>query len=593
MTAARYTDRTDSVPEKLRLLAAAHAAGRFDLAMSLAEATKDTLGYERQLSAPTAAPTVTAEQWLAVGELPKLWATWAAGWSHVRPLDLFETVGIERRGEPVEIALAVPRSMATDFARELRVARLDRSKGVLVEVPCQVDDETVQGSERRCQLTFLADVASHDQATYFIFCGNPWAERTDYYTDLQVRGEGFGLDIENHHYVARLSRQVGQLERLTSKRQHGLELYAGGKGHGEPAGIDWAHDYVDVDHFQKLRMRNWPTCPNYEITSGRLCAQIRRWGFPYSPLHPVFTPSRVHMDQTYRFYAGLPYFFKESRFDVVKDVDIEAMRDDEWVFSGYSFTDTLWFDAQGKLHEGTVPPEQADKLWGVGFYNRTSHDAFVALWLEHAAEGLEIPHGGAPTLHYDGHGQLWSRYPAAHAHLKAGTTIRQRNAYFFGGYEGAEAKAHIEQLRHQLLHPLEMHLAQVRGMTATASPRPLARPGETEQTAPLKPAIWKALAEVKDEQLYNIDAGIVDLGYVYDIRVQGDVAFVLVTMPHRGRPEFNFLVTAGGGRVSPGIQERLLKIPGIRDVVVERTWNPLWTVHRLSDKGRSELRLNG
>src|SRR6185312_104436 len=128
-----------------------------------------------------------------------------------------------------------------------------------------------------------------------------------------------------------------------------------------------------------------------------------------------------------------------------------------------------------------------------------------------------------------------------------------------------------------------------RGKMAANSPRPLARPGETQATAPLKPAIWKALAEVKDEQLYKIDASIVDLGYVYDVREEGGVVSVLVTMPHRGRPEFNFLVTAGGGRVEPGIRERVLKIPGVRDVVVEFTWNPPWTVHRLSEKARGEV----
>jgi metal-sulfur cluster biosynthetic enzyme len=592
MSAARYGDRTDGVAEKLQLLAAAQKSGKLDLAMSLAESVKDTLGYERQLLAPAAAPTIAADQWIAVEELPKPWAAWAAGWSHVRPLDVFETVDIERRGEPTEISLAVPSKFTSDLGRELRVARWDQASHMLVEVPCQVDDESAHAGERRCRLLFLADAGAHQHAMVFVFCGNPWAERTDYASDLQVRGEGFGLDVENHHFVARLSRQEGQLERLTSKRQHGLELYAGGKGHGEPAGIDWAHDYVDVDHFQKLRMRNWPACPNYEVTTGGVCATIRRWGFPYSPLHPVFTPSRIHMDQTYRFYAGLPYFFKESRFDVVKDVDIEAMRDDEWVFSGYSFTDTLWIDVQGKVHHGDPGPMEAKNLWGVGFFNRTSHDAFIALWLKHEADGFAIAHGGAPTLQYDGHGQLWSRYPAEHARLKAGTTIRQRNAYFFGGYDGAADTPQIERLRHQLLHPLEVHLAQPRVMQAAASPRPLARPGETPQTATLKPAIWKALAEVKDEQFYKIDANIVDFGYVYDVREQGGVVSVLVTMPHRGRPEFNFLVTAGGGRVEPGIQERVLKIPGVRDVVVRHTWNPPWTVHRLTEKGRRELGLD-
>ncbi len=593
MGAARYTDRTDSVSEKLRLLAAAYSAGQLDIAMSLAESAKDTLSYERQLRPDSNPPIVPAGAWLTVGQLPRPWSAWAAGWTHVRPIDLFETVGIERRGEPVELTLAVPAKFSTDLGRELRVARWAKPANTLVEVACQVDDETVRGDERRCRLTFQADVAAHEQATYLIFCGNPWSERTDYATDLRVRGEGYGLDIENHHYVAQLSRQEGQLERLTSKRQHGLELYAGGKGHGEPPGIDWAHDYVDVDHFQKLRMRNWPSCPNYEVTHGRLCTSVRRWGFPYSPLHPVFTPSRVHMDQSYHFYAGLPYFFKESRFDVVKDVDIEAMRDDEWVFSGYSFTESLWFDAQGKLHQGAVPTERMESLWGVGFYNATSRDAFVALWLEHAADGFSIAHGGAPTLHYDGHGQLWSRYPAQHARLKAGTTIRQRNAYYFGQYDGAAGATHLERLRHQLAHPLEVHLADPRPMAAAGTQRPLARPGETPESAPLKQAVWKALESIKDEQFYKLDASIVDLGYVYDVSEQGGVVRVLVTMPHRGRPEYDFLVTAGGGRISPGIRDQVLTVSGVRDVVVDFTWDPAWSVHRLTAKGRRELGLSG
>src|SRR6185503_16460517 len=108
---------------------------------------------------------------------------------------------------------------------------------------------------------FMAEVAANERADYLIFYGNPNAERVEYTTDLKVRGEGYGLDIENNHFLARLSKQMGQLERLTYKRQHGLELFAGGKGHGEPPCIDWAHDYVDEGNFQKLRMRNWPACP--------------------------------------------------------------------------------------------------------------------------------------------------------------------------------------------------------------------------------------------------------------------------------------------------------------------------------------------
>lgn len=583
-----FEDRTDSVSDKLRLLQAAYAAGELELAMSLAETAKESLIFERR-SRPKGQPDISADRFVAVTELPRPWSAWAAGWESCKPIQLFETVGIERAGEPVELTVAFGASQAEDLGRELRLARVDG--GALRQIPCQIDDELQHAGERRARITFQADVPGHGQAHYLLFFQNPLAERPDVATDLVIHGEGYGLQIDNRYFRANLSSQMGQLERLIYKREHGLELYAGGKGHGEPPGIDWAHDYVDAGHFQKLRMRNWPRCPNFEVTSGPLGASVRRWGFPFSPLHPVFTPSRVHMDQRYVFYAGLPYFFKEGRIDVVKDVDIAAMRDDEWVFSGYSFTETLWIDSRGKLHEGAVPADQTENLWGVGFFHRDSRDAFVALWLDHSATGFREPtHGGAPTLNYAGHGQLWSRYPAQETTLKAGASIRQRNAYAVLPYDGPQAGENLERLRHQLLNPLKVQASDVpKVQSVTSAVVPLARPGETKPTAPLKPAIWKALAEVRDEQLYTAKASIVDLGYVYDVRERDGRVTVVVTMPHRGRPVYEFLASAGGGRIEPGIRECVMKVPGARDVQVEFTWNPPWTASRLNDRGRDAL----
>ena len=70
------------------------------------------------------------------------------------------------------------------------------------------------------------------------------------------------------------------------------------------------------------------------------------------------------------------------------------------------------------------------------------------------------------------------------------------------------------------------------------------------------------------------------------------MATVLVTMPHRGRPVFEFLVTQGGGRVDQGIYERLMEVPGVSDVVVNFTWEPAWNVARLTSAGRAMLGLD-
>ena len=78
---------------------------------------------------------------------------------------------------------------------------------------------------------------------------------------------------------------------------------------------------------------------------------------------------------------------------------------------------------------------------------------------------------------------------------------------------------------------------------------------------------------------------MVDLGYVYDVRLRGDLVTVLLTMPHRGRPVYSF--------IGDPIRERLLGLDGIREVVIDFTWEPAWTVARLSAAGRRTLGLGG
>ncbi|MCA9430559.1 MAG: metal-sulfur cluster assembly factor, partial [Candidatus Omnitrophica bacterium] len=366
-------------------------------------------------------------------------------------------------------------------------------------------------------------------------------------------------------------------------------LYAGGKGHGEPPTIDWSNDYVDQDHYQKLRIRNWAEAPNYEVVRGPLCIKVRRWGFPHSPIHPLFTPTRMHIDQTYTFYAGQDYFMKEGTMKAIKDFDFSTMRDDEWVLSGYSFNHLLWFDEEGRLQEGPVPADQNESMWGVGFYQDQSRDAFIAMWLDHSSEGWSeiLKRNGTPTLHYHQHGQLWSRYPVGSGELvaKKGDLVSQRNAYLVAPYPEEEPAEKIEQVRERLLHPVSAASGAAPQPTEARAEGALARDGETLETAPLKDEMWAALRDVRDEQLYRIDANVVDLGYIYDLKVRDGVAEVLMTMPHKGRPIYEYLVFQGGGRNTEGIRERLLHLDGVKDVLVDFTWEPAWDVSRMTDKG--------
>lgn len=580
MPETRYEDRTDSVAKKLELLHDAYSRGNHDLTMSLLESIKDSVALERQLQFPPGDPAVGADLYGEVESLPSPWAAWARGWQFYKQVQLSETAGIARRQEPVDLSVAFAADQVTDLRRELRVACID-AEGALKEVVSQVYGEVCAAGEWRCRLVFMADVPASGESGYLVFFGNPWAELPEYTTDLQVRGEGYGLDIENAYYVARLSRQMGQLERLRYKRAHRLELFVGGEGHGEPPNIDWAHDYLAAGHFQKFRVTNWAECPNYEVVRGPLCAQIRRWGFPHGAAHPLFTPSRMHIDVRYTFYAGQPYFVKDSRMEMIQDFEINYLRDDEWLFAGKPFTQTVWMDRDGALHEGDVQQGHENDLWAVGFFNEHSRECFIALFLDHSAENFDgIRHCGSPTLHYMGDGQLWSRWAARdEPRFKAGAVLKQHNAYLLEPYRNP---AQVEETRRRLLTPLEIRSGEIAGQ-ARSGPGQLARPGETAETAPLKKAIWAALRKARDQQFMKADANAVDMGYVYDVRVDGDLVRVLMTMPHRGRPKYGF--------VANPIRQCLLALDGVREVIVECTWEPAWTVNRLTGQGKKALGL--
>ncbi len=585
MAETRYWDRTDTFEEKMRLLEAAWKRRDYNVARALTASLRDT-AIQAQQEEESGKPLLAAGAARAVSSLPEPWRQWAAGWSSFHAIALDETIGRDRPPEPVEVTMAA--AGVVSLAREVRVARVEN--GTLLEVPSQVHSEIRRGNERQCRVLFLASTAAHVRSTYLIFFGNPEAELPAYPSDLITTGEGYGLDIENDFFRARLSRQMGQLERLTFKREHGLELFAGGEGHGEPPGIDWAHDYVGSGNFQKFRVTLWEKCPDYEIIRGPLCTIVRRWGFPHSPVHPVFSPSRLHVWVEYRFYSGLPWFQKSSRMEALKDFEADALRDDEWVFSGQSFTDSLWMSADGKLHTGAVPKGQEFDLWGVGFVHNTARDAFMALYLDHHGDNLPpLRHGGAPLFFYKWHGHVWSRYPLPGRNVPAGAVLHQRNAYLVLNYPGNGAEL-VETMRHRLMNPLTVSAGEAPTGAARPSPGRLARVGEAGDSPVSKRALWEALADCKDEQLYAANVSVVDLGLVYDIQVRGDTVTVVMTMPHRGRPLLGYFTYGSGGNSVP-VRQRLMKVPGVRRVVVEQTWDPPWSSNNLTGRGRQALSL--
>ena len=578
--------RSDSTAKKLDLLQHFVAAERWDVALSLADSIKDGLQLGRRETTPPE-PLLPASAARPVAELPPALRSWLSGWSHFHMVEIAEGSELTRPCEPVEIDVSVAADLVSDPAREVRAVLC--GTGAPREVPSQLADVAFRDGQRHFRLMFQTQMAAGERQLYLIVFGNPAAERPHYSTDLRTFATDSGLQIENGHYGAHLSSQTWQLERLIYRGGHGLELFAGGEGHGEPPHIDWAHDYLDVDTFQKFRITNWEEVPNLEVERGPVCVRVRRFGFPHSPLHPVFTQSRFHIDVTYTFWSGLPWFAKRGRMEAVTDFQVNYLRDDEWVFSGYSFTDMLWLDGHGRLHEGPVEAGHDQDLWGVGFYHRDSRHAFIALWLEHRADGFTgLCHAGAPQLNYGGHGQLWSRWAASgDPRFSAGDVLHQHNVYLVTPYEGPgaveeERRRHLEPLRVTAAHDLD-RLAVADSSADVGTNSQLARPGEGAEASREKQRLWAAIAEVRDEMFYVAESGVVDLGYVRDVVARGPRVNVVMTMPHRGRPKYRF--------IGESIRQRLLELPGVDEVVVDCEWDPPWTPASMSARGRQEMGL--
>jgi metal-sulfur cluster biosynthetic enzyme len=291
----------------------------------------------------------------------------------------------------------------------------------------------------------------------------------------------------------------------------------------------------------------------------------------------VLSASDLLVDLTYTFYAGAPYFTKHGRMEAVQDFSLNYLRDDEWVFSGYCFDELLWMGEDGAVREGPVAPEAADRMWGVGFYHRESRDAIFALRLEHRLDGPSaaadgggriaavapeqravLHHADGPLMSYVPHGHVWSRWALRGTpRLLAGDTLWQRNAYLVEPYLRETGGATIEGWRARFRAPL--------AVAANA-------------------ALWAALRTVRDEMFYLADANVVDMGYVYDLRLRGETVQAVMTMPQRGRPRYMF--------IGQHMKRSLEATPGVRRAVIDLTWDPPWTPHRMSDAGLRAMRLD-
>lgn len=121
-----------------------------------------------------------------------------------------------------------------------------------------------------------------------------------------------------------------------------------------------------------------------------------------------------------------------------------------------------------------------------------------------------------------------------------------------------------------------------------ATPSPAATPGDAPvpggaPDAPDAPALTTdqvrmVLRRVKDPDL---NLNIVDLGLVYDVRVDGSVVTVDMSLTSPGCPS--------GPEIMGEAERQIREMPEVTDVAINLVWTPFWSPDRIEPRVRAYL----
>jgi len=95
-----------------------------------------------------------------------------------------------------------------------------------------------------------------------------------------------------------------------------------------------------------------------------------------------------------------------------------------------------------------------------------------------------------------------------------------------------------------------------------------------------KEDVINVLREVYDPEIPVVN--IVDLGLIYDIKIENNVVYIKMTLTAPGCPLAGLIVDYIKNIVKEKIRE-------VKDVQVEIVWDPPWTPERMSPKARKLL----
>jgi FeS assembly SUF system protein len=97
---------------------------------------------------------------------------------------------------------------------------------------------------------------------------------------------------------------------------------------------------------------------------------------------------------------------------------------------------------------------------------------------------------------------------------------------------------------------------------------------------PKKEEVLEALKNCYDPE---IPFNIVDLGLIYDLKIENGIVKIKMTLTTPFCPV--------GPLVIEQVRQEVMKVKGVKDVEVELVWEPRWTPDRMSEEAKLALGL--
>ena len=338
---------------------------------------------------------------------PQGGSTFDANWKNYKSVVLSETVGIDRKNEPVEILLTFYPDEAESLARDIRVVSVDTKTHEIKEVVSQVYDvmeymveddlaPDQDGNPTRevplwyatvtARVAFLADVPAKSSRVFLVYYNNAKALDEPYYTDLRIQGDAPGLQISNSIYSIGLHTGSGHLDQIALKSKPDFPLFHRMETNGA---IHWNPDiYVPPSAWSHTA--DWKKPKGMKIIIGPVISKTEFWdnlrGVP-----------EVDASVRYEFYPEVPYFISSTTTRINETVQALALRNAEMVFKRELITHAAWYDIirdsiivydVNSVPDLTDLKMEADVPWIV-LFNDKSKVAFAGIQLGYDNSGIE------------------------------------------------------------------------------------------------------------------------------------------------------------------------------------------------------------